>query len=84
MKTSNMREYCDLRTYNTMKTKVSTKDFANSMRITKPSRYITPQESIPFKKIMKKMKDNNPMVPRREIDAIMIQKSEEVVQSLNL
>ena len=83
MKTSNMKEYCNLRTYNTLKTKVSAKDFVDRLKITKKSRYITPNESIPFKKIMKKVQDTNPMVPRRQIDEMMIQRSEEVVQSLD-
>lgn len=59
-----------------MKTKVGAVDFADRMKITKPSRYITPNETIPFKNIMKKVKDSN---PGRKINEIMIEKSDELL-----
>jgi hypothetical protein len=62
-KTSKMRECCDKKTYNQVKLKINSQDFQKRLKITKACKFITPGESIPFKTMMKKLKDTNPMVP---------------------
>lgn len=59
VKASFMKPHCDQQTYSLMRSKVSQQDFDQRMKVKKTSRFLQPQESIPFKNMMRKIKNHH-------------------------
>ena len=58
VKASYMRPRCNEKTYSLMRAKVSQEDFDQRMKVKKSTKFLKPEETIPFKNMMKKIKNH--------------------------